>query len=193
MALALESTTQVDTINPGNYSVYQFKNPINGEGNPLLKSETLKVTVVDSTTCVTKGTTPIVAAMFVPKRRELDYIFCTPAGYRQLMAKFLGISRIILVGNFKKREYRKFYTLKEATEEQHLTAVGSVGEILEKFIPAVLRNTDDFQIPFLKYDDGLIYGENIMSTEEREGCLGIIRIDKEITKHNGEIVAKKVV
>ncbi|MFS8028086.1 putative S-adenosyl-L-methionine-dependent methyltransferase [Helianthus anomalus] len=181
-------TTLFDTIHEWNHTVVHVKNPVEGQNDPILSSESLKLTVIDSF-CMTKKP-PLVAAVFVPLGRENDWAFCTKAGFAKLMTKFYGISRLILVANLTEgspKDYR-FTRVRERMTER---AADRIRAALSKFIPVTLRNAE-YKIPFLKYNDGLVLRTNISNSTEPVSSLGNFSITEEVTKINEKFEAKKV-
>ncbi|MFS8028083.1 putative S-adenosyl-L-methionine-dependent methyltransferase [Helianthus anomalus] len=181
-------TTLFATIHEWNHTVVHVKNPAERQNDPILSSESLKLTVIDSF-CMTKKP-PLVAAVFVPLGRENDWAFCTKAGFAKLMTKFYGISRLILVANLTERN-PKDYRFDEESEEAKELAANRIRATLTEFIPVTLRNAK-YKIPFLTYNDGLVYRTNISNSTEPVSSLGNFSITEEVTKINGKFEARKV-
>ncbi|XP_024030398.1 methyltransferase-like protein 13 [Morus notabilis] len=87
--MALNKAT-FETINPSRFIAFTFPNP----QNPTSR---LRIAVLDSPG--RPADPPRVAAMFVPDRRESDWIFSTESGHLQLLLNSPRISRLILAGN----------------------------------------------------------------------------------------------
>ncbi|KAF5817662.1 putative S-adenosyl-L-methionine-dependent methyltransferase [Helianthus annuus] len=180
-------TTLFDTIHQWNSTVLHVKNPSEGQKDPILRSESLRLTVIDS--CWMTKNPPLVAAVFVPLGYENDWAFCTPAGFAKLMTKFYGISRLILVANLTEGN-PKHYRFDEVSEGLE-GAADKIRATLTEFIPVTLRNAE-YKIPFLKHNDSLVFRSNISNLIEPASALGDFSIHEEVTKINGEFEARKV-
>ncbi|KAK0591750.1 hypothetical protein LWI29_007374 [Acer saccharum] len=84
-----------DTITPSRFITFTIPNPSLSHHHH--HHHLLRVAVLDSPIQLTDS--PRVALMFVPRTRELDWIFCTESGHLQLLLTCPQISRLILIGD----------------------------------------------------------------------------------------------
>ncbi|XP_027162077.1 methyltransferase-like protein 13 [Coffea eugenioides] len=159
--------TTFQTIVPSRYITFTFPNPLFLPALPhcshLLHTSLLRIAVLDSPSPI--STTPRVAAMLAPPRREQDWTFSTETGHLQLLLSFPYLSRLILISNndINNPSHPTSYKappLSTTTENPSTTTT-----IEENLLPLLLaltpksafdRSNGFPEIPFLSYEDEVI-------------------------------------
>ncbi|EOY19047.1 S-adenosyl-L-methionine-dependent methyltransferases superfamily protein, putative isoform 2 [Theobroma cacao] len=87
-----------ETIHPSRFLSFTIPNPDPSLSSPLIRIAILDSPLHPSTPSSSSLSAPNVAAMFVPKHRESDWLFSTESGHLQLLLSSPNIQRLILIG-----------------------------------------------------------------------------------------------
>ncbi|XP_048324909.1 uncharacterized protein LOC107410366 [Ziziphus jujuba] len=181
--MALDKST-FETIAPSRFISFTFP-------NPSLSNSLLRISVLDSPIYPLKS--PRVAAMFVPKRRESDWIFSTESGHFQLLHNSPGISRLILVGNLPINDSSppEFYRRPVDNDESLQSGLEvSLKPLFLALSPKSCFENGIPEIPILRYEDnvvrsvvlgrfiGSLVGEMVVEDVEIEGRIELVSCPK---------------
>ncbi|GLT75330.1 hypothetical protein SLA2020_470630 [Shorea laevis] len=150
-------------IHPARFLSFTIPSP-----SPSFTPPTLRVAVLDSPIQPdTADSPPVVAAMFVPKHRESDWIFSTEAGQLQLLLGSPNIQRLILIGEhpvggrFSTTIYRRPL---ETDSQKRLEE--SLIPLVTALAPKSCFINGSFNVPILSYED------NVVCSVVLEKCVG---------------------
>ncbi|XP_021295799.1 methyltransferase-like protein 13 [Herrania umbratica] len=87
-----------ETIHPSRFLSFTIPNPDPSHSSPLIRIAILDSPLQPPTPSSSSLSAPNVAAMFVPKHRESDWLFSTESGHLQLLLSSPNIQRLILIG-----------------------------------------------------------------------------------------------
>ncbi|KAI3750911.1 hypothetical protein L2E82_21825 [Cichorium intybus] len=145
-----------EAITPGQFVSFTTANTLNHKR--LLHFPVLRVAVLDSPLAKDDNESPSIAAMLVPKNREIDWNFCTESGHRQLLFNFPNVSRLILIINMPPHQGPSVYKLGPITDSVEQEKVETeLKPLLMPLHPKVSSDKSLPETPFLTYENDVAY------------------------------------
>ncbi|XP_022765548.1 methyltransferase-like protein 13 [Durio zibethinus] len=164
-----------EIINPSRYLSFTIPNPIL---NPSLSSPLIRIAILDSpihpttpsspSSSSSSPPTPNVAAMFVPKHRESDWLFSTEAGHLQLLLSSSNIQRLILIGQQPIINGPGSHSVyRRPIDSDSLNNLEmTLKPLVIALSPKNYFKNGNVEVPFLSYED------NVISSLVLEKCVG---------------------
>ncbi|OMO98826.1 hypothetical protein CCACVL1_04047 [Corchorus capsularis] len=155
-----------ETIQPSRYISFTIPNP-----NTSLSSPLIRIAVLDSPIHPTTSSspTPNVAAMFVPKHRESDWVFSTESGHLQLLLTSSNIQRLILIGQQPiiagNSDSPSVYRRPIDSESKSSLEV-MLKPLVIALCPKIYFENGKLEVPILSYED------SVVSSLVLEKCVG---------------------
>lgn len=184
---------ELETLSPSRFLSFSFPNlDADSSRLPFSYSDSLRVAVLDSPSCLSDDDNPRVAALLVPKGREHDWIFSTLYGHLQLLNGSPGASRLILVGNppLPLSSHAYIYTRRPSDDAYLSRFQRLLLPILLALSPKAVFKHGIPQIPFLLYED------NLLRSMVLDVCTGpvvgeMLIEDVEIEDGNGRLTERR--